>query len=68
MPPPRLMVGLGLYALKWHLSRMGRRDLLAPTLDATIANWARIHAECGLSRCPTRPGGTRPGSSATRGS
>ncbi|WP_406856927.1 uracil-DNA glycosylase family protein [Alsobacter sp. KACC 23698] len=52
MPPPRLTVGLGLHALKWHLSRLGRRDLLAPTLDATVADWARIHAEAGMIPLP----------------
>jgi uracil-DNA glycosylase len=52
MPAPRLTVALGMYALKWHLVRLGRRDLLAPTLDATVANWARIHAEAGMIPLP----------------
>jgi uracil-DNA glycosylase len=42
LPRPTLLVGLGRHAQAWHLRRLGRPDLLAPTLDGTVANWRAI--------------------------
>lgn len=42
LPPPLLLVALGQHAQRYHLRRLGRPDLAAATLDATVANWRAI--------------------------
>lgn len=52
MPEPALTVALGAPALRWALERAGRRDLVAPTLDAAVADWRRIHAQLRVMPLP----------------
>ncbi|GGH14247.1 hypothetical protein GCM10007036_13450 [Alsobacter metallidurans] len=52
MPEPALTVALGAPALRWTLQRAGRRDLVAPTLDAAIVDWRRIYAQLRVMPLP----------------
>ncbi|MCP8937658.1 uracil-DNA glycosylase family protein [Alsobacter sp. SYSU M60028] len=42
LPPPRLMIALGLYAQRYHLARVGRPDLAARTLHDSVRNWREV--------------------------
>lgn len=52
LPTPVLLVALGRHAQAWHLRRRGRPDLLASTLDATVANWRAILDATGVMPLP----------------
>jgi uracil-DNA glycosylase len=52
LPRPLLLVALGRHAQAWHLRRLGRPDLLGPTLGATVANWRAILDGTGVLPLP----------------
>jgi uracil-DNA glycosylase len=52
MGPPDLIVALGTPALRYHLRRAGRSDLLRPTLGETVMDWRRILDETGILPLP----------------
>lgn len=52
LPPPALLVTLGLSALRWHLGRLGRPDLVGRGLDDAVARWRDIHAATGIMPLP----------------
>lgn len=49
---PGLTVTLGAPALRYHLARRGRADLMDRTLDATLPSWRAIHAQTGIVPLP----------------
>jgi uracil-DNA glycosylase len=49
---PGLTVTLGAPALRYHLARRGRTDLMGRTLDATLPAWRDLLAETGLAALP----------------
>lgn len=50
--PFRVVVALGRPAQAYHLSRLGRPDLIGPSLDATVRDWRRIVEATGLFPLP----------------
>jgi uracil-DNA glycosylase len=42
LPRPRLLVLLGLHAVRWHLRRLGRPDIAAAGLDAAVTQWRAL--------------------------
>ncbi len=47
-----VVVALGRPAQAYHLARLGRPDLVGPSLDATVHDWERIVAATGLFPLP----------------
>jgi uracil-DNA glycosylase len=52
LPPPGLMLTLGLPALRWHLARLGRPDLLGAGLDDAVRRWRALDRETGIVPLP----------------
>lgn len=49
---PGLTVTLGATALRFHLARRGRTDLMGRTLDATLPSWRGLLAQTGIVALP----------------
>lgn len=50
--PFRLIVTVGLHAVRYHLTRLGRADLIRPNLTATVGGWRQVAEETGLFPLP----------------
>ena len=52
LPAPALTVCLGLHALRWHLRRRGRSDLLGSRLGDAVLRWRAILGETDIMPLP----------------
>lgn len=52
LPAPGLIVAVGLYAVRYHVARLGRADLLKGSLGDCVADWRRILAETRVMPMP----------------
>jgi uracil-DNA glycosylase len=52
LPPPGLLVTLGLPALRWHLARLGRPDLAGGGLDDAVRRWRELDGEAAILPLP----------------
>jgi uracil-DNA glycosylase len=52
LAPARLIAAVGLYAVRYHVARLGRPDLVKGGLGACVADWRRIHAATGVMPMP----------------
>lgn len=52
LPRPRLVICVGLHAIGYHLRRLGRPELVAPTLTQTVSQWQAVHEATGVMPLP----------------
>jgi uracil-DNA glycosylase len=52
LPPAQLIVAVGLYAVRYHVARLGRPELVRGGLGDCVADWRRILAATGVMPMP----------------